>query len=49
MNTPSGAKHLDDAFDDGVNILDVGEAVRAGDDLGGAVLFLHLTATALPK
>jgi len=44
-----GRQHLDDAFDDGVNILDVGEAVRAGDDLGGAVLFLHLTGDGLAE
>ena len=37
-----GRQHLDDALDDRVHVLDMREAVGRGDDLGGAVLVLHL-------
>ena len=37
-----GRKHLQNAIDDGMHVLDMGKAIGGGDDLGGAMLGLDL-------
>src|SRR4029078_7313357 len=37
-----GRKHFHNALDDRMDVLDMREAIRGGDHLGGAMLFLDL-------
>ena len=49
MNTPSSCEHLDDAVDDGVHVLDMGEAIGRGDDAGRSVQAIDLARRLLAE